>query len=147
MFGSMAVAPHPYGRVFTAGVGVGGEPISDDWTARDQDYLWFLAPNRQVSRDDHMFALAAGRGSVVVRLFEVGSGGFEQRRPLPEWNNGRGPWALGVRALVEVPPREAIPVEGIRAPRRTAAQVTDPALQAALYDAVQAGGRILGIDD
>jgi hypothetical protein len=90
----------------------------------------------QVSKGDHIFALGAGRGSIVLGLFEVGSGGFEQL-PRPEWDPaGRWPWALGVRALVGVPPREAVSVEGVRAPRRTAAQVKEPALRSALYAAL-----------
>jgi hypothetical protein len=135
----MPVEPHRFGRIFTAGVGVAGEPIRDDWRAEDQDHLWFSARNTQVSKSDHIFALGAGRGSIVVGLFEVGSSGFE-KLPRPEWDpEGRWPWALGVRPLAGVPPREAVSVEGVRAPRRTAAQVKDSKLQSALYEAIDAG--------
>src|SRR4051812_9084275 len=116
----MAVAPHPFGRVFTAGVGVGGRPIDDAWRAEDQTHLWFKTKSTQVSRGDHVFALAAGRHSVVVGLFEVTSWGSE-RLPLPPWDpEGRWPWAIEVSALAGVAPREATSVPGVRAPRATA---------------------------
>ena len=62
----MPVEPHRFGRIFTAGVGVAGEPVRDDWRAEDQDHLWFSARNTQVSKGDHIFALGAGRGSIVI---------------------------------------------------------------------------------
>jgi hypothetical protein len=134
------VERHTYGRVFTAGVGTVEAPIDDDWRAEDQDYLWFSAQNRQVSKGDHMFALAAGRRSLVVGLFEVTSGGFARRRAPREWDpTGRWPYVLAVRALCGVEPARAVSVDGVRAPRRAAAQITDPAKHKALYDAVDLG--------
>ena len=131
---------HPYGRVFTAGVGTVEAPIDDDWSAYDADSLWFSAQSRQVSKGAHMFALAAGRRSRVVGLFEVTSGGFERRRAPREWDpSGRWPYALGVSALCGVEPARAVPVDGVRAPRRAAAQISDPAKQEALYRAVGLG--------
>jgi hypothetical protein len=136
----MPVGRHPYGRVFTAGVGTVEAPIDDDWRAEDQNYLWFSAQSRQVAKGDHMFALAAGRRSLVVGLFEVTSGGFERRSAPREWDpTGRWPYALGVRALRGVEPARATSVDGVRAPRRAAAQISDPARQEALYAAVEMG--------
>jgi hypothetical protein len=71
----VAIARHGSGRVFTAGVGVADGPVSDNWSANDQQHLWFAKPLKQVCRGDHIFALGAGRGSVVLGLFEVTSGG------------------------------------------------------------------------
>src|SRR3954447_14189240 len=32
--------PHAYGRVFTVGVGVAGNPVDDSWSAAEQHHLW-----------------------------------------------------------------------------------------------------------
>ena len=60
------IEPHPHGRVFTAGVGVVGAPIDDSWSAGTQSHLWFSDRSTQIGTGDHVFALAAGRGSLVV---------------------------------------------------------------------------------
>jgi hypothetical protein len=131
----MTVQRHPFDRVFVAGVGLGHDPVDDGWTAFDQEHLWFATPPRQVSTGDHVFALGAGRGSAVLGLYEVTRGGPLQRPPNP-WDAERWPWNIGVRALATVPPPVAERVNGVRAPRSTAARVREPAQIAALYDAI-----------
>jgi hypothetical protein len=131
----MTVVPHPYGRVFTAGVGLGHEPVGDDWSAFDQDHLWFATPPRQVSTGDHVFALGAGRGSAVLGLYEVTRGG-PLRAPENPWDPKRWPWNIGVRALVTVPPPITRRVAEVTAPRSTAARVRDPDQMAELYSAL-----------
>lgn len=129
------IDPHPHDRVFTAGVGLGGDPVGDDWSAFDFDHLWFAKPPKQVCRGDHIFALGAGRGSVVLGLFEVTSGGPE--RLANPWDPERWPWAISVRPLAGIAPNQAVSVEGVRAPRATAARVFDDAARRGLYEAIR----------
>jgi hypothetical protein len=131
----VAVVPHRFGRVFTAGVGLGHRPVTDDWSAFEQEYLWFATPPRQVSTGDHVFALGAGRRSAVLGLYEVTRGGPLERPPNP-WDPQRWPWNIGVRALATVSPPIAQSVDGVRAPRSTAARVRDERQILALYAAV-----------
>jgi hypothetical protein len=131
---------HPYGRVFTAAVGLGEEPVDDDWRAdeyaSEHGHVWYRVPSRQLSRGDHLFALGAGRNGAVLGLFEVQSAG-DLRRPQNPWEPERWPYAVAVRALASVPPSEAVSVDGISAPRQTAHRKDDPGDQAALYAAVR----------
>jgi hypothetical protein len=131
----MTVEPHPHGRVFTAGVGLGHDPVGDDWDAFDSEHLWFAKPPHQVCRGDHIFALGAGRRSAVLGLFEVTSGG-PIRLDNP-WDPERWPWAISVRPVAAVPPPVAKRVDGVVAPRATAARVWEEADQAALYAALR----------
>jgi hypothetical protein len=129
--------PHPHGRIFTASVGLGHDPVDDDWEALESEYLWFSQPPRQVCRGDHIFILGAGRRSAVLGLAEVLSGGPEEI-PNP-WDPDRWPWALHVRPLASVPPRLAESVPSVTAPRATAARIWDPSVQRALYSALERG--------
>jgi hypothetical protein len=130
----MAVEPHPFDRVFVAGVGVADGPVGDDWSAFNQDRLWFSNRSNQLSRGDHIFALGAGRSSAVLGLFEVTSGGVE-RDPSP-YDPSRWPYAVRVRPLAGVDPASARQVPGVRAPRATAAQVRDRQQRKTLYAAL-----------
>jgi hypothetical protein len=130
------VGPHPYGRVFIAGVGLGNHPVGDDWDAGDSEHLWFSQRSVQLSRGDHVFALGAGRKSVVLGLFEVTSGGTA-RTPINPSDADRWPWAVAVRPLAAVPPRVARSIPGLTAPRGTANAVGDDAARKALYEAVR----------
>lgn len=109
--------------------------MNDDWSAFEQDHLWFAKPPKQVCRGDHIFALGAGRGSVVLGLFEVTSGGPE--RLTNPWDPQRWPWAIGVRAIAGVLPPDAVTVEGVRAPRATATRIHDEGYREALYEALE----------
>ena len=134
----MKITPHPHARVFTAGVALGHDPVGDDWDAYDFEHLWFAKPPKQVCRGDHIFALGAGRGSTVLGLFEVTSGGPE-RIPNP-WDPERWPWAIAaVRPLAGVPPAIASSVPGVVAPRATAARVHGRQEREGLCRAVDAG--------
>jgi len=128
------VSPHPHGRVFTAGVGVVGAPVGDDWSAAEQDRLYLSQRSTQLSRGDHVFALGAGRHSVVLGLFEVISAGTV-RRPHPR-DPERWPFAFDVRAIASVPPVDARGVDGVTAPRGSANVVRSPEVRAALYAAI-----------
>ncbi|HMJ33162.1 MAG TPA: hypothetical protein VK501_04520 [Baekduia sp.] len=134
--GPLGVASHPHGRVFTAGVGLGTEPVGDDWNAADSQHLWFTQRSLTLSRGDHVFALGAGRKSVVLGLFEVTSGGTE-RTPVNPWDPTRWPWAIAVRPLAAVPPPIAHAVPGLTAPRGTANAVGEKATRDALYAVVR----------
>jgi hypothetical protein len=131
----MTIQRHPFNRVFVAGVGLGHNPVDDGWSAFDQEHLWFAKPPRQVPKGAHVFALGAGRGSAVLGLYEV-TGGGPERRPANPWDAERWPWNLAVRALATVPPPVAERVDGVRAPRSTAARVREAAQIAALYAAI-----------
>jgi hypothetical protein len=133
--GGAKVEPHPAGRAFIAGVGTYGRPVSDDWSAAEQSHIWFRHPSRKLRRGDHVFALAAGRGSAVLGLFEVTSAGTTTLPPNPE-DPERWPYVVHLRPLAGVPPVLARPVPQVIAPRGTANRVEDPARQAALYAAV-----------
>lgn len=123
--------------VFTAGVGTSDEPVADDWSAFNQEYLWFRSPPRRLENGDHVFALGAGRHSAVLGLYEV-----TRSAPLrePEKNKSgdpeRWPWNVGARALATVPPVLAISVEGVRTPRGTANRVWGIDQIKGLYDAL-----------
>ena len=134
----MTVERHRFDRVFTAGVGLGHQPVGDSWSAFDYDHLWFATPPRQLSKDDHVFALGAGRKSAVLGLFRVTRGG-PLRTPANPWDPDRWPWNIGVEALATVPPPLAQRVDGVTAPRSTAARVRDAGQIAALYEALAAG--------
>lgn len=129
------IEPYRFDRVFTAGVGLGNDPVDDGWSAFDQEHLWFATPPRQLSARDHVFALGAGRRSAVLGLYEVTRGG-PLERPANPWDPGRWRWNIGVRALATVPPAVATRVDGVIAPRSTAARVREPALIRALYEAL-----------
>jgi hypothetical protein len=133
------VAPHPHGRVFTAAVGVAGDPVNDDWRANEfaatHGHIWFAEPSRQLSAGDHLFAIGVGRHRAVLGLFEVRSAG-DLLEPANPWDQERWPYAVAVRALAGAPPRDAVSVETITTPRSTANRVTDEASQRALYAAM-----------
>jgi hypothetical protein len=84
-----------------------------------------------------VFALGAGRRSAVLGLYEVTRGG-PLMRPQNPWDPARWPWNIGVRSLATVPPAIAQRVEGVTAPRSTAARVRDDRQIRALYDALNA---------
>jgi hypothetical protein len=65
------LAPHPFGQVYIAGVGLGHEPVDDSWSAFDHEYLYFATVPKRVVKGAHVFALGAGRRSAVLGLFEV----------------------------------------------------------------------------
>src|SRR4051794_8879591 len=132
----MSIAPHPYDRVFVAGIGEGDNPVGDTWNAFNQDHLWFATPPRQVSTGDHIFALGAGRRSAVLGLYEVTRGG-PLRTPANPWQPERWKWNIGVRALATVPPPVARRVDGVVAPRATAARVRNADQILALYKALE----------
>ena len=137
----MPIAAHRFDRVFTAGVGDSNNPVPDDWSAFDQEYLWFRSPPRRFSNGDHVFALGAGRHSAVLGLYEV-----TWSAPLKEPQNNksgdpdRWPWSIGTRALATVPPPLAIRVEGVLTPRGTADQVWDKRQIRELYAALDPPG-------
>lgn len=130
-----SVTPHPFGRVFTAGVGTANGPVEDDWSAADQKHLWFSARSQRVSRGDHLFTLGAGRHSAVLGLFEVTSPGMNTM-PRNPWDPERWPYAAEVRVLAAVPPPQATSVESLTAPRGAPQAITDAARRDALYAAV-----------
>ncbi len=130
------IAPHPFGRVFTAGVGLGDDPVEDDWSADEYEHVWFTRRSLQLSRGDHLFVLGAGRHSAVLGLYEVTSAGTSRTPPNP-FQPERWPFAIGVRALAAVPPLEASPVPDVIAPRGMAHHIDDPVRQAALYQAIR----------
>lgn len=134
---SGVIERHPYGRIFTAAVGVAGNPVDDTWSASEQTHLWFSQRSFRVSRGDHVFVLAAGRHSAVVGLFEVTSSGMS-RAPENPWDPERWPWAIAVRPLASVPPAEAVSVASVTAPRATAQVISDRDRQEGLYEAVDA---------
>jgi hypothetical protein len=127
---------HPFDRVFTVGVGVGGEPVTDDWSAADQHHLWFSKMSRQIGRGDHIFALGAGRQSAVLGLYEVTSPGVGTAPPNP-WDADRWPYVAAVRPLASVPPRNAVGVDGVIAPRGAPPLIRGAERIAALYAAVE----------
>jgi hypothetical protein len=133
------VAAHPHGRVFTAAVGVAGDPVDDDWRANEfaetHGHIWFAEPSRQLSAGDHLFAIGVGRHRAVLGLFEVLSAG-DLLEPANPWHQERWPYAVAVRALAGAPPADAVSVETITTPRSTANRVTDEASQRALYAAM-----------
>jgi len=133
------IAPHRFNRIFTAGVGLGHKPVDNDWSAFNQEYLWFATPPRQVSTGDHVFALGAGRRSAVLGLYDVTRGG-PLERPRNPWDPERWPWNVGVRALATVTPPHAISVDGVRAPRSTASRIWDARQIKDLYAALEAAG-------
>jgi hypothetical protein len=133
----LTILRHPHARIFTAGVGVAGGPVDNTWRADDQAHLWFSQRSRQLSRGDHVFALAAGRGSVVLGLFEVLSAGVYRTQSNP-WNPARWPWAVDVRAIASVPPEEATSAQTVTAPRATAQRIANREAQDALYATVTA---------
>lgn len=137
------VLPHPFGRVFTAAVGVAGNPVGDEWRAdehaEEHGHIWFSGVSRQLGSGDHLFAIGVNRGRAVLGLFEVQSAG-DLTQPRNPWQPDRWPYAVAVRALASVPPAEATSVPDVTTPRQTANQIREPAQQAALYAAVAGRG-------
>jgi hypothetical protein len=133
------LAPHPHDRVFTAAVGVAGDPVDDDWRANgfadEHGHIWFAEPSRQLSAGDHLFAIGVSRKRAVLGLFEVLSAG-DLLEPKNPWDPERWPYAVAVRALAGAPPVEAVSVDSITTPRSTANRVTDETSQRALYAAM-----------
>jgi hypothetical protein len=134
------VPPHSHGRVFTAAVGLAGDPVDDDWRAdeyaTEYGHIWFAAPSRQLSVGDHLFAIGVSRERAVLGLFEVQSAG-DLLQPRNPWDPDRWPYAVAVRALAGAPPAEAISVDAVSTPRATANRITDAAAQQALYAAMK----------
>lgn len=141
------VPRHPYGRVFTAAVGVAGDPVENDWRAdeyaADYGHIWFAAPSRQLSAGDHLFAIGVSRARAVLGLFEVESAG-DLLQPRNPWDADRWPYAVAVRPLAGAPPAEAVSVDAVVTPRATANRVTDTTTQQALY-ATMAGRAYAGV--
>lgn len=137
--GSGDIVPKPLGQVFTAAVGVGGEPVDDSWDAGeyavDHGHIWFAQGSNQLSAGDHLFAIGASRAGTVLGLFEVLSSG-DLLQPRNPWDPDRWPYAVAVRALAGVPPVTATAVEGVPTPRATANRVRDEQQRLGLYAAV-----------
>lgn len=135
-----AIVPKPLGEVFTAAVGVAGNPVDDRWRAdeyaREFGHIWFAQSSNQLSAGDHLFAIGVSRGRAVLGLFEVLSAG-DLRQPRNPWEPDRWPYATAVRALASVPPTEATSVAGVRTPRATAYRVADEGQRVALYEAMR----------
>jgi hypothetical protein len=130
------VTPHPYGRVFTCGIGTYPKPIADSWVISDElDRIWLAKRPRKLCNGDHVFAIAAGRGSRVVGLFEVTDNNPVHGVPQP-WEPGRWQWSVAAKPLTSVAPTSARSVAGITAPRGFAQRIADPETRAALYDAM-----------
>lgn len=130
------VVEQPLGRVFTAAVGVAGDPVDDGWRAdeyaAEYGHIWFAQSSNQLSAGDHLFAIGVSRSRAVLGLFEVLSSG-DLRQPRNPWEPDRWPYATRVRALAGVAPAEAVSVEGLRTPRATAYVVQTDEQRAALY--------------
>jgi hypothetical protein len=137
------VTPHPFGRVFTAAVGLAGNPVGDEWRAHEHaeehGHIWFSGVSRQLGSGDHLFAIGVNRDRAVLGLFEVQSAG-DLTRPRNPWEPDRWPYAVAVRALASVPPTEATNVPGVTTPRQTAIRIRDPVQQGQLYAAVAGRG-------
>lgn len=134
------VVPKPLGQVFTAAVGVAGDPVDDDWRAdayaAEFGHIWFNKPSNQLSVGDHLFAIGVDRGGAVIGLFEVLSTG-DLRQPRNPWEPDRWAYAVAVRALAGVPPPQATGVDGVRTPRATAYRINDDAQRHDLYAALE----------
>lgn len=133
----MALEQHPYRRVFTAAVGLAGEPVGDDWSAFDRERIFFAERSTQLSRGDHLFTIGAARKRAVLGLFEVASAGTEPI-PSPE-DPQRWPYSVEVRPLAGISPPSAISVAGVRTPRGLPQRIRDEEQQAGLYAAVEGG--------
>jgi hypothetical protein len=129
------LAPHPFEQVYIAGVGLGHEPVDDDWSAFDHEYLYFSTVPKQVVKGAHVFALGAGRRSAVLGLFEVVKAGASLS-PKNPWNPDRWPYNLQIQPLASVPPPEATNIDGVRAPRGNAVHIRDEEKRMALYRAM-----------
>jgi hypothetical protein len=81
-----------------------------------------------------MFALASGRGSVVVGLFIVEDGNPTDR-VINDFDAERWPWSVKVQPVASVDPVDAIAVEGVRSPR-TPPTTVDAQYHTALYAAL-----------
>lgn len=134
------IVPRPLGAVFTAAVGVAGEPVDDDWRADtyalEHGHIWFSESSNQLSAGDHLFAIGVSRDRAVLGLFEVLSTG-DLRQPRNPWDPDRWPYATAVRALAGVPPIQARSVDGVRTPRATAYRVQADEQRLALYDVMR----------
>jgi hypothetical protein len=130
------IARHPSANVFRVAVGVTSASVDATWNAFDQRYQWFSKQPQSVTSGAHLFVLAVGRWrSAVVGLYEAGSAGADKlpHSPDPE----RWPWALGVRPLAAIPPRDADRVEKQHGPQSgLPAHVSDPEAVDRLYRAV-----------
>ena len=128
-------------RVFIAGVGDVDHPVPNEWSACNQDQLWFRNRPRRFNDGDHVFALGAGRRSAVLGLFEVTR---SCPRIEPQKNESgdaeRWPWSIGARALATVPTWLAKPVDGVRTPRGTANLISDKRKITKLYEALDPPG-------
>lgn len=133
----MALNQHPFGRVFTAAVGLGEEAVPDDWSAFDRKRIYFARRSTQLSKGDHLFAIGAARKRAVLGLFEITSSGTEPVAS-PE-DPERWPHSVGVRPLAGVRPPSAASVPGVQTPRAFPQQVRDEQLREALYAAVEGG--------
>jgi hypothetical protein len=123
--------------VFTAGVGTSDNPVGDDWSAFNQEYLWFRSRPQPFSNGDHVFALGAGWRSAILGLYEVTrSAPLKEPQKNKSGDPERWPWNIAARALATVPPPLAIRVEGVQTPRGTANQVWDTRQIRELYAAL-----------
>lgn len=109
------------------GIGTVDEPVANDWYAREPwsehlSCVWLTTVSRYLCKDDHVFALAAGRKSKVVMLAQVTSGGTE---PAPHPRDPkRWPYSFTLRPLVWRAVNEAVSVPGVRTPRGVVAMIS-----------------------
>ncbi len=138
--GSDGLVQRPLGQVFTAAVGVAGNPVGDDWRAdafaAEHGHIWFAQSSNQLNAGNHLFAIGVSRARAVLGLFEVLSSG-DLRQPRNPWQPDRWPYATAVRALASVPPAEATSVPNVQTPRATAYRVPDDEQRRALYAAMR----------
>lgn len=144
------VAPHPFGRVYLASVGVSGAPVDDSYDPAAFEYLWFASPSKHVVKGGHVFIVGVDLQGAILGLYRVESGGMQTSVPHPT-DPVRWRYSLRVTPLASVRASDARRVAGVRAPQgnlvRAKSQLVGE-LYAALADHAlpQAGGSAVPAD-
>lgn len=138
MYGAtMAVAQHPFGRVFKHAIGETEAPVPESWSVGDDKRLYFTGQPRQIASGDHVFVLGVGWDRAVLGLFETTDG--PERHPHPDQPR-RWPWSIAAVPLAAVIPSEAHAVPDVSTPRGgTPVRIKDPVQRAGLYAAISDG--------